>query len=319
MKTCGKKPLTIPSCDVDCELGTLSVSETGTYIAKNAGYDGYSVVHVVAQNHYTQADQGKVVQNNGLATQGSRNIVQNGTYDTTVNNQIVVNVAHVNIYTPADEGKVVRSCELVDQNDTDITQNGIYDTTYNKRAYVNVPNTYTEADEGKAVRCGELVAQDSRLITQNGRYDTTYDKVVIVSVDGGGGVGPDDEGKVVQNGELVEQTSRNITENGDYDTTTNNHVNVNVQPPLQEITVTENGVVLPDAGYYGISKVNVRVVYGYRSPHMFAEGDFYQTALMGEDTVTLPYYDPDTQQMYDVTLPNEDNVLQWVCTVEEGE
>lgn len=51
------------------------------------------------------------------------------------------------------------------------------------------------------------------------------------------------------------------------------------------------------------------------APKLHAVGIFYQAALMGEDTVIFNYYDPDTGEMYAVTIPNENNVLQWVTTV----
>lgn len=43
-------------------------------------------------NSYTATDEGKVVQNGALASQTSRSITENGTYDTTTNDEVTVNV-----------------------------------------------------------------------------------------------------------------------------------------------------------------------------------------------------------------------------------
>ena len=112
-----------------------------------------------------------------------------------------------------------------------------------------------------------------------------------------------------------------VTTNGHYEPEEfdgYSSVDVNVQQRYQEKYVEENGVVRPDAGYDGLSKVTVNVVYGYKSPHTYGNADFYLAALMGESTETVEYYDPDSHRMYDVTIPNGLNVLQWDNTAMIG-
>lgn len=56
---------------------------------------------------------------------------------------------------------------------------------------------------------------------------------------------------------------KTVTENGEVTPDTGydalSKVTVDVQPPLQEKTVTQNGEVTPDSGYYGLSKVDVEI------------------------------------------------------------
>lgn len=66
---------------------------------------------------------------------------------------------------------------------------------------------------------------------------------------------------------VPEFVEKDITENGEYVAQDDNadgysKVNVNVQPPLQDKTVTENGKVTADGEYYGLKEVNVNVPQG---------------------------------------------------------
>ena len=168
--------------EVDFESGgavtvePLSVTENGEYEALEGS--AYNPVTVEVPNSYTSADEGKVVSSGELTK------TANGTYDTTLNDEVVVEVP--NTYTSADEGKVVSSGELVSQTSTTKTANGTYDTTLNDEVIVEVPNTYTNADEGKVVSSGALVSQTSTSVTANGTYDTTLNNEVVVNVSGSG-------------------------------------------------------------------------------------------------------------------------------------
>lgn len=72
----------------------LSVIENGDYYPES-GVDGFDEVHVSVPNSYTASDEGKVVNNGALVAQTARasQITQNGTYDTTLNNEVTVNVS----------------------------------------------------------------------------------------------------------------------------------------------------------------------------------------------------------------------------------
>jgi hypothetical protein len=76
---------------VSVSMDELEVTQNGTYQPR---YDqmiaGYNKVKVNVPNTLTPADEGKVVENATLVSQSTKQITQNGTYDTTKNNSVVV-------------------------------------------------------------------------------------------------------------------------------------------------------------------------------------------------------------------------------------
>lgn len=82
--------------DVNVQASATLISKTvtanGEYDAEDDEADGYSDVTVNVPNSYAAADEGKVVSNGALVAQTSTTVTQNGTIDTTLNNEVVVNV-----------------------------------------------------------------------------------------------------------------------------------------------------------------------------------------------------------------------------------
>ena len=74
-------------------IGTKIITANGQYDASDDGYDGYSEIDVNVPNTYSASDEGKVVSNGALVSQTSRTVTENGTYDTTLNDEVVVNVS----------------------------------------------------------------------------------------------------------------------------------------------------------------------------------------------------------------------------------
>lgn len=74
-------------------LGPKTIRENGIYRAASDNLDGYNTVTVEVPNTYAAVDNGKVVSNGALVAQTSRTITENGTFDTTTNDEVVVNVS----------------------------------------------------------------------------------------------------------------------------------------------------------------------------------------------------------------------------------
>ena len=66
----------------------------------------------------------------------------------------------------------------------------------------------------------------------------------------------------IPTGGITPTGTKNITQNGTHDVTQYASANVNVQPNLQSKTATQNGTVVPDQGYDGLSSVVVNVSGG---------------------------------------------------------
>lgn len=113
--------------------GAISITSNGTGI----DVASYATANVSVPNTYVAGDEGKVVDNGELVAQTSTTKTSNGTYDTTLNNEVEIDVP--NTYTAGDEGKVVDNGTLVAQTSTSVSSNNTYDTTLYSSVEVAVP------------------------------------------------------------------------------------------------------------------------------------------------------------------------------------
>lgn len=77
-------------------LDDKTITANGTYDPSDDDLDGYSEVTVNVPNSYTAGDEGKVVSSGALVAQTSTTKTANGTYTTTLNNEVVVAIPAAN-------------------------------------------------------------------------------------------------------------------------------------------------------------------------------------------------------------------------------
>lgn len=65
--------------------GSVNITTNGSHNVKS-----YATANVNVPNSYTADDEGKVVSSGALVAQGSQSYSANGTYDTTLINEVVV-------------------------------------------------------------------------------------------------------------------------------------------------------------------------------------------------------------------------------------
>ena len=223
------------------KLGQKIITENGIYNSSeeiNNPLDGYSQVIVSVLNTYAARDEGKVIQNGVLVPQTTLSIDRNGTYDTTIKNSVEVQVpsASANLGTKT------------------IEENGTY------RALDDNYDGYYSIDVNVPVR--SEISLGTKTFLMRGEYqaaDDNLDGYSTVIVDTTNSYLEEENHQVVVGQRLFPQTSTYITENGTYDTTLNNETTVNVQPPLQNKTITENGIFAADTGYYGLNTVVINL------------------------------------------------------------
>lgn len=81
----------------DASVGTGMFNTNGTHSAQDdPDYDVWDEVVINVPNTYVAADEGKVVSSGALVSQSSATKTSNGTYDTTLNNEIVVAIPAAN-------------------------------------------------------------------------------------------------------------------------------------------------------------------------------------------------------------------------------
>lgn len=148
----------VPASAVDS--GTKSITANGN------GQDvvGYAAVNVNVPNSYAAADEGKVVQSGALVSQSSQTVTENGTYDTTLKNEVVVNVSGGG----SDLKGIIEgtATSITDNDVTSVRANGFQN--YTALQSISLPNVTTIKPNAFQQCSGLTSAYFPNLTTLNG-------------------------------------------------------------------------------------------------------------------------------------------------------
>ena len=145
----------------------VSITQNGTTTEDVTNYAS-AEISVNVPNSYSASDEGKVVSNGALVAQTSQNITANGTYDTTLNDEVVVNVS-------GGGGRTATFVTTTTYSKTQTLDNAIRNFV-DYESYV-VKNLETQPSEGYYFVGYSSIAIDSRLsqvavyrVTSTGSY-----------------------------------------------------------------------------------------------------------------------------------------------------
>lgn len=149
--------------------GTLDIFQNGTYDVTEKEF-----AHVDVPNTYTASDEGKVVSGGELVGQTSRTVTENGTIDTTLNNEVVVNVSGGG---ENEDGIIDGSItQLVNTTATKVRRE--FASIVKHWDYRNLPNGYTQVEyiqgDGAGTYLDTGVAMDTSAVGKSAQFDVLF-------------------------------------------------------------------------------------------------------------------------------------------------
>ena len=180
-----------------------NIDANGTYNALDDAADGYKQVVVAVPNSYGTSDEGKVVSNGALVAQRSASYTSNGTYDTTLVDEVEVNVPIVDLFMAGSPiGKITTDTTTslviatirsevteVDAPNASSVATGVFNgwSSLKKVHIPNVTNLYGEKTFYNCSKLAMFVAPKMRE-TQTFNADTFYNCVYMTHFDSRAGV-----------------------------------------------------------------------------------------------------------------------------------
>lgn len=172
--------------NISVSMDELEVTKNGTYQPR---YDqmiaGYNKVKVNVPSTLTPEDEGKVVENGTLVSQSTKQITQNGTYDTTKNNSVVVVIPTAVNKTTIEDATIYKGAIPTVGTPLTIISTDVHPAVGDEAIVLGI-RVYTY--QGSAHRAYYLIeGVVSSLDATNNRFTMTPDTVIedVVKVSGG--------------------------------------------------------------------------------------------------------------------------------------
>ena len=135
----------------------ISIAQNGTTTEDVINYASAQITTNV-HNSYTSSDEGKVVSSGALVSQSSQTVTENGTYDTTLKNEVVVNVSGSGGDTDVLKAIVERTASdlILPSGITSIAKDAFYN--YSNLASITLPSGVTKIEAGAFQNCTSLTS-----------------------------------------------------------------------------------------------------------------------------------------------------------------